>query len=84
MVKTSPVTKRQNWEQREPGSGACSLALVVVCLAIFLDALDVSIVTIALPNIQRDLHVLFEISQRRGLRQTIATLKEWAVSGANA
>lgn len=50
MVKTSPVTKRQNWERREPGSTFRSLALVVVCLAIFLDALDVSIVTIALPN----------------------------------
>ncbi len=57
MVKTSPVTKQQNREQQEPGSTYRSLALVVVCLAIFLDALDVSIVTIALPNIQRDLQL---------------------------
>src|SRR5712664_738336 len=34
-----------------------SLALIVVSLAIFLDALDVSVVTIALPNIQRDLQL---------------------------
>ena len=31
------------------------IALVLVSLALFLDALDVSIVNVALPNIQRDL-----------------------------
>jgi hypothetical protein len=52
MVRTSPITKQQNWEQREQGSTYHFLTLAVVSLAIFLDALDVSIVIIALPNIQ--------------------------------
>ncbi|GLV54436.1 MFS transporter [Dictyobacter sp. S3.2.2.5] len=56
-MKTSPVTEQQNCEQREQGSTSHSLTLAVVSLAIFLDALDVSIVTIALPNIQQDLQL---------------------------
>lgn len=33
------------------------IALFLICLAVFLDALDTSIVNVALPNIQRDLHL---------------------------
>src|SRR5947209_6314064 len=56
-MKTSPVTKQQCSAREQRAGTYHSLALVVVSLAIFLDALDVSIVTIALPNIQRDLQL---------------------------
>lgn len=46
-------------EQRGEATGVWKrqVALILVCLAIFMDALDTSIVNIALPNIQRDLHM---------------------------
>src|SRR5258708_4661233 len=56
-MKTSPVTAQQILEGRGQGRMYRSLTLAVVSLAIFLDALDVSIVTIALPTIQRDLQL---------------------------
>jgi EmrB/QacA subfamily drug resistance transporter len=52
-MKTSHIPEQQSLERRQVSSSF--LTLSVVSLAIFLDALDVSIVTIALPNIQRDL-----------------------------
>ncbi len=42
---TSPAGDRRRW-----------IALVVVCLAMFMNALDGSIVNVALPDIQRSLH----------------------------
>ncbi len=56
-MKTSPVAEPQSLERSWQERTYRSLTLVVVSLAIFLDALDVSIVTIALPNIQRDLQL---------------------------
>lgn len=56
-MKISPVTEQQHTAQEQRVRAFHSLALVVVYLAIFLDALDVSIVTIALPNIRRDLQL---------------------------
>lgn len=52
-MKTSHIPEQQSLERRQASSPF--LTLSVVSLAIFLDALDVSIVTIALPKIQRDL-----------------------------
>ena len=52
-MKTSQIPEQQSLERRHISSPF--LTLSVVSLAIFLDALDVSIVTIALPSIQRDL-----------------------------
>ncbi len=52
----APFSTEERLVQREKRTERWrSLALVVVSLAIFLDALDVSIVNVALPNIQRDL-----------------------------
>src|ERR1700691_3971363 len=42
---SSGTTNRTRW-----------IALIVVCLAMFMNALDSSIVNVALPAIQRDLH----------------------------
>ena len=56
-MKTFPTTARQILERGQQGRTYLRLTLTVVSLAIFLDALDVSIVTIALPNIQRDLQL---------------------------
>ena len=56
LIKTSQVPEQQSLEQRQVAVRIYPfLPLSVVSLAIFLDALDMSIVTIALPNIQRDL-----------------------------
>ncbi len=43
--RQSPAGDRRRW-----------IALVVVCLAMFMNALDGSIVNVALPDIQRSLH----------------------------
>ena len=41
--------RADTWQRR--------VALLLVCIAVFLDALDTSIVNVALPSIQRDLHM---------------------------
>src|SRR5258706_4567713 len=57
MMKTAPLTEPRS-EQREKRTERWrSLAVVVVSMAIFLDALDVSIVNVALPSIKLDLHL---------------------------
>ena len=56
-MKTSFPTE-QRWEQQEKHIGRWrSVMVVVVSMAIFLDALDVSIVNVALPSIKLDLHL---------------------------
>ncbi len=56
-MKTSFPTE-QRWEQQEKHMGRWrSVTVVVVSMAIFLDALDVSIVNVALPAIKLDLHL---------------------------
>ena len=63
LVKKSPVIEQQSVERRQ---GAVRiyrfLILAVVNLVIFLIAQDVSIVTIALPTIQRELlsHLIYQ------------------------
>lgn len=56
-MKTPPVAEQPHAARAQRARTYHSLVLIVASLAIFLDALDVSIVTIALPNIQRDLQL---------------------------
>jgi EmrB/QacA subfamily drug resistance transporter len=56
-MKTSSMTEKLPEEQEKRTDRWRWVALVVVSMAIFLDALDVSIVNVALPSIQRDLHL---------------------------
>lgn len=57
-MKISSATEKLSGEQEERRAGAWRwVALIVVSLAIFLDTVDVSIVNVALPNLQRDLHL---------------------------
>src|SRR3954470_17967393 len=50
-VMTSPVTQAPSW------SRATWALLVVLCGALFLDALDISMIGVALPSIGSDLHL---------------------------
>ncbi|GHO99065.1 MFS transporter [Reticulibacter mediterranei] len=57
-MKASPLTGRLSQPQSErSGSRQRQIALLIVCIAVFLDALDTSIVNVALPSIQGDLHL---------------------------
>jgi EmrB/QacA subfamily drug resistance transporter len=60
-VDTDPASNDLRWETTDAGSarlgGRACATLLALCGAVFLDALDVSMVGVALPSIRSDLHV---------------------------
>lgn len=56
-MKTSSLSEKRSEQRSERADAKRWVALVLVSMALFMDALDVSIVNTALPNIQHDLQL---------------------------